>query len=154
MDTTGSGTISAGGGQVIPLRAVRRRRAGGGHGTREELARLLPRVRAGDGAAMVEALEAAGRWWDAYTPCLDARGGGEDALAACEPLLEAAHALRVAVALAPAPDAAAVLAKARLLVFMADEGSDWGDTGGDATRTLLAGLEMLLDARGGDRGDA
>jgi hypothetical protein len=108
------------------------------------VAELRPAVEAGDGAAMLAALDQARAWWDAH-PTEQAESGAE--------AMHLTHGwadLMELVAHAPAASVPALLAKARLADW------HWRETGGDRSRwegelarTLLAGLATLTgnDAR-------
>jgi hypothetical protein len=117
----------------------------------EKVAELRPAVEAGDGAAMLAALDQARAWWDGYDVAW--RFMGDDELKQPFHLTHGWADLMELVARAPAPSLAAVLAKARL--------ADWtkGDGHGDAPwdaellRTLHEGVAALAaaEATGGAR---
>lgn len=102
------------------------------------VAELRPAVEAGDGAAMLVALDQARAWWDAY-PTEQAEAGAEPAH-----LTHGWADLTELVARAPAPSVPALLAKARLADWhWRETGGDYSGWEGELARTLLAGLATL-----------
>lgn len=104
------------------------------------VAELRPAVEAGDGAAMVAALDQARAWWDAY-PEAQTEGGADPVH-----LTHGWNDLMGMVAHAPATSLAGVLAKARLAAWT--KGDQHGDAPWDAEllRTLHEGVAELAAA--------
>jgi hypothetical protein len=133
VTTTSSADNSAAGENIIPFNVPDT--GTGPQAVYRTVARLRPRILAGDGAAMAQAIRHARTWWDAYEAVCNA--SGEDAAAY---LQEAWAALENAVAHAPANDLAGVVAKARLADWLMRECSgEWAPWQGELARTLPAG---------------
>ncbi|MBX9748632.1 MAG: hypothetical protein K5Q68_03365 [Roseococcus sp.] len=107
------------------------------------LARLLPRIEAGDGAAMLEGLTAARLWWHEYPRTCEALG-----LDSCDWLTLGWADLHEAIGRAPATGPQALLAKARIAHWQAAE--QWGDCDWmeDLHRTILEGVEAQFREAG------
>lgn len=115
------------------------------------VAELHPGIGAGDGAAMLAALDRAREWWDAY-PLVQRLMGDDDTP---DHLMHALSDLQEMVARAPARCLPGMLAKARLAAWHWHEcGGDWSTWESELAKTLHEGMAVIAADKGAGAGGA
>jgi hypothetical protein len=108
----------------------------------ERIAALRPDIEAGDGAAMLFALDQARAWFHAYDKACDILGDGKTA----DHLTHGWCDLMELIARAPACGLPAILAKAQLHAWTTEEDHGWAEWNADLARTLRDGVAVLIAA--------
>jgi hypothetical protein len=114
------------------------------------LEELLPRVEAGDGAAMVEAINQAIAWWhasDDYLHAMERRGVHSPNFEAAQHIMDATNNVMQAVGTSRVKCLRALAAKAMLLAhFVAYEGSSLSRWSEELSASLLDDLQDRFPA--------